>query len=131
MDKEIGGWLYYIVILAVAGISWINSMNKKKRQQAQTPSSSLPEIEEMLSPPPPPVRQPQKRKTPPPAPKHSRQRASDFLFLTDKEGERSIRTSFFSEEEEGGISLSETLELTDPETFRKAIVYAEIMNRKY
>ncbi|MDR3194062.1 MAG: hypothetical protein LBT76_02055 [Tannerella sp.] len=132
MDNHVGDWLYYIVILAVAAISWLNSANKKKRrEQSQTPapSSSWPE-EEFLPPPPPPAPRQTKRQTPPAVPSQRRAEFRHRLFTPAEEGGRAIASQILYEEEPG-TPLVETLELTDPDTFRKAVVYAEIMNRKY
>lgn len=126
MDNHIGDWLYYIVILVVAGISWLSSVNKKKQQEAQQSASSLPE-----EPSAPPVRQQRTKKTPPPIPKHLQPRASSYSFMATNEGEHAMQQTSILTEEESGPSISDTLELTHPETFRKAIIYAGIMNRKY
>jgi hypothetical protein len=123
MDN-IGDWLYYIIILAVAGISWVSNLNKKKHQEAESPIPAAPR--EMHVPPPP---APSRTRKKPPVPRHAEQ-PSKPSFLTANEGERAIKTEWSSEEEKE-VVLAEELNLTDIDTFRKAIIYAEILNRKY
>jgi hypothetical protein len=128
MDNHLGDWLYYIVILVVAGISMLNGMNKKKRQQQEPDSSPFPPEEILL--PPPPVRMQQKKKTPPPVPERTRK--SSFLSSRiPDEGERMFTPEPFVFNEEKDSGWMEKLDLTDTEAFRKAIIYSEILNRKY
>ncbi|MDR3262524.1 MAG: hypothetical protein LBT78_11940 [Tannerella sp.] len=123
MDNTNGDWLYYIVILVVAIITWVSSLNKKK-QQAQTSSP-----QEM-----PPVSPPEvassRRRTPPPAPKQLRWQ-SRFPSQATNEGERVLTAEQLVSTDETEEVWADELDLSDTNAIRKAVIYAEILNRKY
>jgi len=123
---QFGDWVYIILMVVVGITSLFSSINKKKRQQqTQMPSPVPPEF----SYPTPPVPKKKERKLPPPVPADSRYPSFDThltfpIVETDSQAE-----TYLVQEEEG--ALANELELTDPDAFRKAVIYAEILNRKY
>ena len=124
MDNNLGDWLYYIVILIAAGISFMSSLKKKQRQAASQPEE-IEEMEEVL-PSVPPVWERQEKKTPPPVPEPRRQRLAtvgETLRMTSSE------LSPVTEEQAAG--WADELHLTDTDAMRKAVICAEILNRKY
>ncbi|MDR2764474.1 MAG: hypothetical protein LBB90_05530 [Tannerella sp.] len=128
MDNYLGDWLYYIVILVVAIVSFVSNLNKKKSQGQTLPPAPSPSMEEVL-PPLPPV-QTQRKKSPPPAPKSFRPSSVSFLSGAE-EGRQMLagNTPDFVEEKE--TAWTDELDLTDADAFRKAFIAAEILNRKY
>ncbi|MDR2469374.1 MAG: hypothetical protein LBD27_02690 [Tannerella sp.] len=122
MDNQIGDWLYYIVILTVVGISLVSSLNKKKKRPEIL---SEPELLDEMMPPSPPVRM--QRKTPPPVRKS---RLSDRLDMA-QEGIRTLTPESPAVPDEPEIAWADSLELTDTDGLRKAVIHAEIFNRKY
>ncbi|MDR1918573.1 MAG: hypothetical protein LBQ65_02870 [Tannerellaceae bacterium] len=132
MDN-LGDWLY-IILLVIAGISGLLGAGKKKKQPTEVlkPSDYAAEPDswysadsdswfEEVAPPPPP----------PPPKKHV---GYTSLF---KEGERAISSSpdFFSTQLEDSLYESDPLvsgdSLQDAGELKKAILYAEILSRKY
>ena len=120
MDNQIVDWLYYIVILVVTGISLVSSLNKKKKQPEIL---SEPELPDEMMPSPPPVRM---RKTPPPARKL--QQSDRFMA---QEGIRTLKPESPVVPNETETAWADSLELTDTDGLRKAVIHAEIFNRKY
>lgn len=143
MDNA-GDWLY-IVFLAIAGLSSLLGSKKKKKRPASASRQPDPELrqekdeepdkgfweifQEMQQPAPAPkkkqkpvVRQKQKTvSTAQPAP---------FLSV-ENEIQKSAATPsslLVSPEEETNVPA---IELNDPADLRKAVIYAEILNRKY
>ncbi|MDR2627749.1 MAG: hypothetical protein LBC40_06920 [Dysgonamonadaceae bacterium] len=128
MDN-IGDWIYYIVILVVAGISWLNNSAKKRRQEADEAAPEASQ-EEMHTPPPPPP--PPPVPSPRTKPRVSRQAThpSATSSIASSEGERMIKTDWSAEEDAAKDALRvEELELTDVEAWRKAVIYAEILKK--
>jgi len=122
---EFGNWIYIIIMVIVAITSLLSSMNKKKgQQQTQMPDPEFPE-EWFPAPPVPPVPKKMNRKTPPPIPGHSRNQPYHSIPTTQM---LSVESHLTPEEES---VLADELDLTDAEAFRKAIIYSEILNRKY
>lgn len=120
--EDIGDLIYYILIFVVALISWVSSLTKKKKQHQTTIPSPFPTQEMPVMPPPPPKK---KKQAPPPVPKRLRQQSYKDSFVSSKQKET---TTIFQEEER--VSLADDLELNNAESFRKAIIYSEILNRK-
>ena len=143
MDN-LGDWLY-IILIAIAGISGLFSSNKKKRQQREmreqqqrdiivTPETASDkdfwEVYPEYEPEKPIVIKPAKRNksqstaSPPPLP----------FLKGESEIERIIRQQEGSpllavEEETKPLISSE--DLHDSDALRKAVIYSEILNRKY
>lgn len=138
MDN-LSDWLY-IVLLAIAGVSSLFSSKKKKKsptevlgqpdrdivvEQEDVPQKGFWEIlEEMQKEKPQPVARPVARHTPSPAP---------FLTVENNTVRKKAQavgsimaTSIPAEE-----SKSLEFELGNPAELRKALIYAEILNRKY
>ncbi|MDR1102509.1 MAG: hypothetical protein LBL42_02010 [Tannerella sp.] len=129
MDNHIGDWLYYIVIIVVAVVSFAGNLKKKKPQEETlSPAPSMEDLEDML-PPAPPV-QAQRRKSPPPAPRFRPSRSS-FLSPPAEEGSRMLTDDMPVVTGEKRTAWVDELNLTDTDTFRKAFISAEILNRKY
>lgn len=141
MDNA-GDWLY-IVFLIIAGISSLfGSKNKKKRpkqilgqpdREIVTNEDNVPDkgfweiLEEMQNPK--PVKQP----VPTPKRKKKQQVAAPSPFLaaekvTDKQSPAGNRLVVPSTEEE--IPLTD-IEFDNAAELRKAVIYTEILNRKY
>ena len=122
---EIGNWVYIILMFVVLISSVFKSFTKKKeQQQTQMP---VPEVLEDEFPVP-PVPRKMTRKLPPPIPVQKNKPYSS-RFASPSVAE-SIQTEMsFSPEQESVIA--DELDLTDAETFRRAIIYSEIINRKY
>ena len=141
MDNA-GDWLY-IVFLIIAGISSLfGSKNKKKRpkqilgqpdREIVTNEDNVPDkgfweiLEEMQNPK--PVKQP----VPTPKRKKKQQVAAPSPFLaaekvTDKQSPAGDRLVVPSTEEE--IPLTD-IEFDNAAELRKAVIYTEILNRKY
>lgn len=118
--EHVGDWLYYVIFFGIAIVSLINSVAKKK----STDTVSPPPVYE--SPPPPPPLS-VKRKTPPPAPNRSRF-SGGYETLFQNEGQRVFENETPTDNE---VTATDNWSLNDVETIRKAIVYTEILNRKY
>ncbi|MDR2139197.1 MAG: hypothetical protein LBP50_06590 [Tannerella sp.] len=129
MDNHPGDWLYYIVILVVAIVSFISNLNKKKSQEQTLPPAPAPSMEEMLPPPPPPVGT-QRKKNPSPVPKSIRPLAVSSLRGVE-EGRRMLTGEAHASVEEKETAWMNELDLTDADAFRKAFIAAEVLNRKY
>ena len=141
--ENIGDWLY-ILFLAIAGISSMFSSKKKKKQPKQilgqpdreivAEEESVPDkgfwevLEEMQNPK--PVKQP----VPTPKRKKKQQQVaapSPFLAaekVTDKQSPAGNRLVVPSTQEE--IPLTD-IEFDNAAELRKAVIYTEILNRKY
>ena len=122
---EFGDWIYIILMVVVGISSFVGSINKKKRQQqSQMP---LPETSEP-SYPSPYVPEQKERKQPPPVPGHSKHNLLNAQStLPTNETDVQTDISFMQEES----TIANELELSDPDAFRRAIIYSEILNRKY
>lgn len=142
MDNA-GDWLY-IVFLIIAGISSLfGSKNKKKRpkqilgqpdREIVTNEDNVPDkgfweiLEEMQNP------KPAKQPVPTPKRKKKQQQVADpspFLAtekVTDKQSPAGNRLVVPSTEEE--IPLTD-IEFDNAAELRKAVIYTEILNRKY
>ena len=119
---EFGNWIYIIVMVVVAISSLLRSMNKKKgQQQTQMPDSEFPE--EWFPVPPAPKKK--TKKTLPPIPGHIRNQPYHSIPTSKM---LHVESNLVPEEES---VLADELDLTDAEAFRKAIIYSEILNRKY
>ncbi|MDR2969431.1 MAG: hypothetical protein LBV32_07500 [Tannerellaceae bacterium] len=111
------GDLIYIVVLAVIGITSLLSAGKKKQAEEEMSKMQIP----------PDVVTPQTAS------------GRDFRNIPFLAGEseiaRAIRmqTSSFNdpEEEEGQEPLVAAEDFDNPESLRKAVIYSEILNRKY
>jgi len=122
---EIGNWIYIILMFVVLISSVFKSFTKKKEQQ-QTQIPIPEDIEEEF--PVPPVPMKKTRKLPPPIPVQKNKPYSS-LFASPSVTESMQAELFITPEPEN--TLADELDLTDPESFRKAIIYSEIINRKY
>ena len=127
---EFGDWIYIILMVVVGISSLFSSINKKKKQQqTQMP---LPEPVEQTEPAEPwhptapPVPKKKERKLPPPVPGHLKPQSynTDLAFPTTD-----TQTEIYLQEEES--TLATELELTDPDAFRKAVIYSEVLKQKY
>jgi len=123
---ELGDWVYIILMVVVGISSFVGSINKKKRQQQSQmplPETSEPEY------PSPYVPEQKERKQPPAVPGNYQHQPLDAhqTFPTD-EIDAQTETYLMQAEES---SLANELELADPDAFRKAIIYSEIIKRKY
>jgi hypothetical protein len=122
MDN-LGDWLY-IILLVVAGLSGLLSSLKKKKQQEEVlqpeaydefePETDLPHREEV--------------------PKKIPRKKLDYFSNAAQEGKRNVKTlePDFADDtyEESNFNLSaETFQ--DMDELKKAIIYSEILNRKY
>jgi len=123
---EFGDWIYIIIMVVVGISSLFSSKNKKKaQQQTQMPSPvpfepSFPDL---------PVPKKKERKQPPPVPKQmKRQPFNTYSTIPSVETLTQIENNLLQEEEN---TIVGNLQLADPDTFRKAVIYAEILKRKY
>jgi len=126
---EFGDWIYIILMVVVGITSLFSSINKKKReQQTQMPSPESVEPTESSYPAPSAPKK-KERKLPPPVPGHIKHQSynTDLAFPTVETG---LQTEIYLTQEEEN-TLAGELELTDPDAFRKAVIYSEILNRKY
>ena len=124
--EEFGDWVYIILMVVVGISSLFNSINKKKgKQQTQMPSPAPSEP----SYPAPPVPAKKKRELPPPVPGHIKHQPFN-THLTYPTIEDGLRTDIFLTQEEEN-TLANELELSDPDAFRKAVIYSTVINRKY
>jgi hypothetical protein len=124
---EFGNWVYIILMAVVVISSVIKSINKKKEQQQPQPQIPVPEPMEQSFPVPPATIK-KSRQMPPPAPKQKNQPYSS-LFASQTIAE-SLQTELALTSQQES-ALADELDLTDTEAFRKAIIYSEIVNRKY
>ena len=126
---EFGDWIYIILMVVVGISSLFSSISKKKRgQQTQMP---LPESVEPteLSYPAPSIPKKKERKLPPPVPGHLKPQSYNTR-LTFPDVETALQSEIYLMQEEES-TLAGELELTDPDTFRKAVIYSEVLKRKY
>ena len=122
---EIGNWVYIILMFVVLISGVFKSFTKKKeQQQTQMPVPEVPEDEFPV----PPVPRKMTRKLPPPIPVQKNKPYSS-LFASPSVTESMQTEMSFSPEQESVIA--DELDLTDAEAFRRAIIYSEIINRKY
>jgi hypothetical protein len=128
---ELGNWIYIILMVVVAISSFFRSVNKKSKQQhthipvPQSPEPSFP----MPSIPSPPIPQLKEATAPPPVRKRVQYQsvASQITFPAEDVSANEI-ASMSAEED---FSMINELRLNDINDFQKAIIYAEIINRKY
>ena len=117
--EDIGNLLYYIVIFVIAIVSWISNSNKKKQQQDSIPSPFPTQQNTSAGPPSVPRG---KKKAPPPIPRNT-------LF-----SQSSLSSKYTDDTpiliEDSSDSIADDLNLNDADSLRKAIIYAEIFNRK-
>jgi hypothetical protein len=127
MDN-IGDWLYIIFLAIVVIVSYASSIKKKNQDETVTPPP--PSTYEQA---PPPVRVPPRvrKKASPPVPERVKQ-TGGYVSLFQNEGQRAMEDAVsLSEEETNERSLVDNLQLNNADDFRKAVIYAEILNRKY
>ncbi|MDR0758060.1 MAG: hypothetical protein LBF85_09470 [Tannerella sp.] len=122
-----GDWLYYIIFLVVAIVSFVNSAKKKNRTETAVPPPPPPAYEEE-----PPVHIPSRAKIKmPPAPERAK-KTGGYVPLFPNEGQRVLENAMsLPDKEANDISLVDKLELNSADSFRKAVIYSEILNRKY
>jgi hypothetical protein len=126
--EDIGNIVYWVLILGAIIVSSLSSLKKKQQEPQPQPQPSQPQSwEEMMMPPPAPA--PKKKKKAPPVPRAQYQRAQSSLKASE-EGESMFGNSPILAEETETVII-DNLGLTDADAFRKAIIYAEILNRKY
>lgn len=140
MDN-LGDWIY-IVFLAIAGLSGLISSARKKKQEAEASmppveSDELPDsekgfwdmFEEMQKKQAEPVSLPKQSSRP----SASKQKPSRTPFLTSESRIQSLSSieTIVSLEEDEAFALDVSEDFHDPEEIRKAIIYTEILNRKY
>jgi hypothetical protein len=141
MDN-LGDWLY-IILLVIAGISGLLSSARKKKQPAEvleqpdiygdeTPDDSFPHPDgRTLFPP--------YHDIPAPAPaaiEKKKETLTDYFSKPSQEGQRVIQTSFADLSEAGDSSWETGFHISgesfqDTDEAKKAIIYSEILNRKY
>jgi len=122
---EIGNWVYIILMFVVLVSSVFKSFTKKKeQQQTQFPFPDIPEEEFPV----PPAPKKKARKSPPPIPVQKNQPYSSLYASQGVAENLQTEVSMMQEPE---CTLADELDLSDPEAFRKAIIYSEIINRKY
>ena len=122
---EFGDWIYIVLMVVVGIASLFKSINRKKeQQQTHIPVPKPPE----QSFPTPPVPAKKSSRMPPPVPEHLRQSFSS-LFESSTLAE-SIKTELALMPEQES-ALADELDFTDAAAFRKAIIYSEIIKRKY
>ena len=146
MDN-LGDWLY-LVLLIVAGVGGLFNSGKKKKQQTEAKPAEeampLPKkksfwelLEEASTE---ETTKAKKKVVPKATPKKQKERqpaAKATPFLTAESAIPSTIASNYKDElavgegeERGGLSMSD-FHLNDREEVRKAIIYSEILNRKY
>jgi len=124
--EEFGDWIYIIIMVVVGISSLFSSINKKKaQQQTQMPSS------EPLDPSFPDSSVPKKKekKQPPPVPKQIKRQPFNMQSTIPTVETDSQTEKYLMQEKES--ALVDELDLDDPDSFRKAIIYSEILHRKY
>jgi hypothetical protein len=123
---QLGDWVYIILMVVVGVSSLFGSINKKKReQQTQMP---LPEPAEPSYSEFPPVPKKKEKKAPLVSKQIEHQPFNAHLTFPVDETDSQVEMFLVQEEESALIG---ELELTDPDAFRKAVIYSEIINRKY
>ncbi|MDR2120461.1 MAG: hypothetical protein LBP64_06270 [Tannerella sp.] len=125
-------WLYYIIFLVIGIVSYVGSAKKKNRDEtvAPPPPPAYPEYEEQ-APSPVPIPPGERRTSLPPVPERVK-RAGGYVSLFQDEGRRvSDNTASLLSEETYEKSIADKMELNSADAFRKAVIYAEILNRKY
>jgi hypothetical protein len=127
--EDIGDVLYWILIVGAIVVSSISSLKEKQKEQPKPQPQPQSWNDEMRTPPPPPAPK-KKKKTPPPVARPQQQRAQSS-FVASEEGVSMFgeNTAFLMDETE--VVIMDDLDLTDVNAFRKAVIYAEILNRKY
>ena len=128
--EDLGNWVYILLMVVVGISSMLSSINKKKgQQQTQMPDSDFPELSFPEAPVPVPIPKERNKKSSPSFPeqrKHQPLRSHSTFPVTDNSVQSEL--SITHEKENKWI---DELDLTDAEAFRKAIIYSEIINRKY
>ena len=122
---EFGDWIYIILMVVVGISSLFKSITKKKEQQPVQKPVPKPSQQSF---PVPSVPTKKSRQAPPPVPEHLRQSFSSLFSSSTKAESIQTEIAFIPEQEN---TLADELDLTDAETFRKAIIYSEIINRRY
>jgi hypothetical protein len=112
MDN-LGDWLY-VILLVVAGVSGIVSSSKKKRMQQEMEREVQREI--LVEP------------LPIPEPSPVRVTARPKITVRGKKKKDCPKDEGIPEVASPVVAVEE---LHDPEALRKAVIYAEIFNRKY
>ena len=122
---ELGNWVY-IILMVVIGISSLFSSKNRKKGQQQT-HIPVPAPGESAFPVPPVPMKKSKKTTP----LDSAKFGQPFSSRTPSPFTASNIQTEISIEPEDEYVLADELDLKDAESFRKAILYAEILNRKY
>ena len=127
--EELGDWVYIILMVVVGISSLISSANKKKRQQQMQMPSPVSEPSEEYEMPYPTPSVPKKKEKilPPPVPGQSKRQPYGAHVTYSDSG---TQTEILRSQEDENTLINE-LELTDPDSFRKAVIYTEILKRKY
>ena len=129
--EELGDWVY-IILMVVVGISSLYSSAKKKQKQQQmqmpTPVSDPSDQYEMPDPTPSVPNKIERKQPPTFQKKMKRQPFNTYSTIPPVETFAQIEKNLLQEEEN---TIASNLELTDADSFRKAVIYAEILNRKY
>jgi hypothetical protein len=151
--ENIGDWIYVIIII-IAAISSIFSSIRKKSQQASTQSQQTGQSQQTRQQQAPPPREvirgdvfdddfwgdQTKKQTEKPAPvvkpqpKAKQTSQVDYRIFQTNEGQSSITNDnnpIFADNEEEYASITLEDLPSETEEWRKALVYNEILNRKY
>ena len=127
--EEFGDWIY-IIVMVVVGISSMYSSAKKKQRQQQTqmplPVPSAPS--EPWHPTTPPTSKQKGRKQPPPVPGQMNRHQPSTSTIPIVET-NTLSETHTAQEEENTLAIA--LDFDEPEAFRKAVIYSEILHRKY
>lgn len=127
---DLGNWVYIILMVVVGISSFISSVNKKKRQQqTHIPFPQPPEPSYPMPSPPPPAPKRKEIAAPPPIRKKMQHQPLAFHLSVPAEDISSDEISSAPLEDE--VSIINELKLNNTDDFKKAIIYAEIINRKY
>ena len=120
-------WIYIIIMAIAAFSSLVSSINKKKReQQTQMPA---PTSSDGSYPVPPPI--PKRKSKKPPTLVSEQTRNQPFTsFIDPSMAKSSLDTEMALMPEEETV-LADELDLADANALRQAVIYAEILNRKY
>ena len=127
---EFGDWIY-IIIMVVVGISSLFSSKNKKKQQQQTqmPSPVPTEPSEPWFPTTHPAPKKKERKQHPSIQEQMNARPfNTHSTIPTVEADTQSET-LRAQEEENALAIA--LDLDNPDSFRKAIIYSEILHRKY
>ncbi|GHT43641.1 hypothetical protein FACS189438_1240 [Bacteroidia bacterium] len=119
MDN-LGDWLYVIVAI-IAGISGIVSSARKKKRPAEVFELPLPQEEDWLP-------RPEPEQAPPPPKKPKAKVKKPELYKVPAVVQQDYFPPEVQIDNPFGISLEE---LQDGDGVKKAIIYSEILNRKY